>query len=316
MASNELTSQIDLFAEYLRSEKRSSPNTVEAYARDLNAFAEFVAEKQLPLDARKLGLASLRGWLAVLFDTNSSNTLARKISSLRAFYKFLLKRRIAKENPASLLRMPKVTKPLPMFLTVDDAFRVVEGPTAAMEGADPVRLRDRAMLELLYGAGIRVSELSSLSMHQLDMKSRLARVIGKGNKERVIPLGKQCVDALEAYFAVRHRLHNPKTGERVHDAVFLGVYGTRLTSRQVQSLVRKWGSYGAGRGDLHPHALRHTCATHLLDAGADLRGIQDLLGHASLSTTQRYTHVSIDRLMEVYDKSHPLAHVTRKKTAP
>lgn len=305
-----------MFADYLRSEKRSSPHTVQAYTRDLTAFALFVAEKDLPADARKLGLIALRSWLGALFDGNSPQTMARKIASLRSFYKFLLKRNIAKENPAAQLRLPRVTRPLPMFLTVDDAFRVVEGPTAVMDGAEPLKLRDRAILELLYGAGIRVSELSSLSMDQLDMNSRVARVIGKGNKERLIPLGKACIDSLKAYFAIRHRLHSPKTGARAHDAVFLGRFGTRLTSRQVQTIVRKWGTYGAGRTDLHPHALRHTCATHLLDAGADLRGIQELLGHASLSTTQRYTHVSIDRLMEVYDKSHPLAHAQRKKRAP
>lgn len=310
--SDELTAQIGRFADYLRSEKRASPNTTAAYLRDLHALHAFLESKSLPLDARRLGLVSLRAWLAHLFDGNTPQTLARKIASVRALYKFLLKRGVTKDNPAALLKLPKVKKPLPLFLTVDDAFRVVEAPTAAMEGADPLRLRDQAILELLYGSGLRVSELAAMSMSQLDMKTHMAHVIGKGNKERLVPLGKACIDALEHYFAARSRLCHPQTGARDHDAVFLGHHGTRLTTRQVQSLVRKWGTYGAGRTDLHPHALRHTCATHLLDAGADLRGIQELLGHASLSTTQRYTHVSIDRLMEVYDRSHPLAHARKK----
>ena len=311
-ALDTLLVQIDSFESYLKVEKRSSSKTIEAYCGDLRAFHGFVDEKSLPLDATKLSLIAMRSWLASLFDGRAAPTLARKTASLRAFYKFLLRRGLVKDNPASLLKLPKVRKPLPKFLTVDDAFKVVESPTAAGRAGSPIARRDRAMLELLYGGGVRVGELVSLTLDRIDFHAHTLRVFGKGSKERIVPLGKEALGALESYLAVRTELRDPKSEAQHATAVFLGHHGTALTARQIQNLVKKWGQYGAGRGDLHPHALRHTCATHLLDAGADLRGIQELLGHASLSTTQRYTHVSLDRLMEVYDKAHPMAHAEKK----
>jgi len=308
--TDELAQQILGFESYLRSERRASPRTVEAYGRDLRELRRFAQRKTLALDARGLGVPALRGWLASIFEGRSPQTLARKTASLRAFYRFLLKRSIVRESPAAALRTPRTKRPLPTFLTVEDAFRVMEAPTADGRGDEPLRLRDTAMLELLYGAGIRVSELAGLTLARTDLDARIARVLGKGNKERIVPLGTQCLAALHAYLAVRPQLRHPRTEVQVPDALFLGRHGTRLTVRQVQNLVRAWGTKGAGRTDLHPHALRHTCATHLLDAGADLRGIQELLGHASLSTTQRYTHVSIDQLMAVYDRAHPLAQAS------
>jgi integrase/recombinase XerC len=306
-SSDALAGQLADFAQYLRAERRASPRTVEAYGRDLAALRDFAIARQLPLDARRLGVPVLRAWLASLFEGRSPQTLARKTSSLRAFYRFLLLRGVVRESPAAALRTPRTKRPLPRFLTVDDAFRVVEAPAADGRGDEPLRLRDTAMLELLYGAGIRVSELAGLTLARLDLAGRTARVLGKGKKERLVPLGGPCVAALTAWLAVRPALRHPRTGAQHADALFLGRHGTALTVRQVQNLVRLWGTRGAGRTDLHPHALRHTCATHLLDAGADLRGIQELLGHASLATTQRYTHVSIDQLMAVYQRAHPLA---------
>ena len=298
-----LFAQIGDFERYLAQERRSSPRTVETYLRDLHALRHWVRERGLTPDARRLDVVALRAFLASLFRENGPTTLARKIAALRSFYRFLRKRGVMKENPAAVLQTPKQRRPLPRFLTVDDAFRVVEAP-----GADPSRdevlcIRDRALLELLYGSGVRVSEAAGLTLPQLELQVRRARVIGKGNKERLVPLGAPAFAALEAWLAVRPSLLRDPT-----DALFLGKRGTDLSTRQIQNIVRRYGILGAGRGDLHPHALRHTCATHLLDAGADLRGIQELLGHASLSTTQRYTHVSVDRLMAVYDKAHPLAH--------
>ncbi len=304
---DELAQQIAGFEAYLRTERRASPRTIEAYGRDLRELRAFAQKKTLTLDARRLGVPALRGWLASIFEGRSPQTLARKTASLRAFYRFLLKRGVVRESPAAALRTPRTKRPLPTFLTVEDAFRVMDAPAADGRGQEPLRLRDAAMLELLYGAGVRVSELAGLTLAQTDLASRTARVLGKGNKERLVPLGAQCLAALHAYLAVRPRLRHPRTQRQAPDALFLGRHGTHLTVRQVQNLVREWGTKGAGRTDLHPHALRHTCATHLLDAGADLRGIQELLGHASLSTTQRYTHVSIDQLMAVYDRAHPLA---------
>jgi integrase/recombinase XerC len=194
-------------------------------------------------------------------------------------------------------------------LSIEDATAVVEAPSPRRDGelGKALSLRDRAMLEVLYGGGVRVSELAGLALGHVDLGSGLARVLGKGNKERIVPLGAPCVEALTAYLQARIRLRNPKTGVQHADALFLGQLGTKLSVRQVQYLLHDYGIAAVGRADLHPHELRHTCATHLLDAGADLRGIQELLGHASLATTQRYTHVSIDRLMEAYDRAHPLS---------
>lgn len=309
--ADRLTQQIELFERYLADERRMSRRTVETYGRDLRALRDFAAEEGLPLDAKRLGVIALRGHLAKLFETNGSATLARKLSAFRSFYRFLTRRGIVKENPASALKTPKVRKPLPKFLTVEDSFRVVEAPSSD-EGRDPrLMIRDRAILELLYGGGLRVSEVEGLTLERLDVAERRVRVVGKGDKERVIPLGAAAARALEAWLETRPRMRAKKEGAAQHPtALFLGRMGTALSARQIQNVVRRYGALGAGRGDLHPHALRHTCATHLLDAGADLRGIQELLGHASLSTTQRYTHVSVDRLMAVYDASHPLA---RKK---
>ncbi len=308
-----LAGQIDLFVRYLETERRSSPRTVTTYARDLKALHAFLAEKKAPLDARRIDVHVLRAFLATLFEGNGPATLARKLAALRAFYRFLMRRGIAKSSPAAALASPKVPKPLPKFLTVDDAFRIVDAPAADRESTPALRARDHALLELLYGSGIRVGELAGLTLDRIDLASKEARVLGKGNKERVVPLGGQCVTAIERWLEVRGTLLVRKDGSTAEDprTLFLGRHGTSLTPRQVQHRVKRHGIGGAGRSDLHPHALRHTCATHLLDAGADLRGIQELLGHASLSTTQRYTHVSLDRLMEVYDKAHPLARKKR-----
>lgn len=304
-ASDPLAQQIQRFRLYLESERRSSPNTVTTYVRALEELRAYLRAEGLALDATRVHVMALRGWLASMFEASASATLARKIATLRSFYRFLLRKGLAKENPAAALKSPKVKRTLPRFLTVDEAFRVVEAPESDRGRAEPLRLRDAAMLELLYAAGLRVSELAGLTLSSFE--GRAVRVLGKGGKERIAPFGGAAEQALAAYLAVRPQLRG-KDGEQHPDALFLGRFGTALTARQVQNIVQRYGALGAGRGDLHPHALRHSCATHLLDAGADLRSIQELLGHASLSTTQRYTHVSVDRLMEVYDRAHPMAH--------
>jgi integrase/recombinase XerC len=303
--SDRLERQIAEFAVYLRAERRASAHTSAAYLRDLEQLRAFAREHDLPLDAKRLDLPELRAFLASLFSANNPATLARKISSLRAFYRYLVRRAGAKRDPAAQLRLPKVSRPLPAFLGVEDAGTVVSEPRRDRPD-HPLAVRDQAMLELLYGSGLRVAELTSLTLERLELAERRVRVHGKGSKERVLPLGALCARAIAAYLEERPRLRNPKTGAQHANALFLGRHGTRLTDRQVQNLVRRYGG-AAGRPDLHPHALRHSCATHLLDAGADLRGIQELLGHASLSTTQRYTHVSVDRLIEAYTRAHPLA---------
>jgi len=305
-ASDPLERQIDAFAQYLADERRSSPRTVETYIRDLRSFRDFLREQGLPLDARELDIVALRGFLGSLFRTNQASTMKKKVSAIRSFFKFLLKRHLIDQNPASGLRSPKIAKSLPRFLTVDQAFRVMDSPPKEEKRAKPLMVRDQAMLETLYGTGVRVGELAGMNVDHCDFSESSVRVLGKGGKERIVPLGKSSVEALQLYLPARRSLL-VKAKEGDPDALWLSRNGKRLSVRQVQNIVRRHGTLGAGRGDLHPHAMRHTCATHLLDAGADLRSIQELLGHSSLSTTQRYTHVSVDRLMEVYDRAHPLA---------
>ncbi len=300
-----LATQVGLFDAYLRGERRSADSTIETYGRTLAELRAWLRKEGLPLDATRLTVSTLRGYLASCFENNGNATLAKKIATLRSFYRFLVKRGHAKDNPAAALKTPKVKKTLPRFLTVDEAFRVVEAPTTDRSRDERLRVRDKAILELLYGGGLRVSELAGLVTTDVDRAARQLKVLGKGGKERLVPFGAPASDALDAYLALRLRLR-PKQGP-VPDALFLGLRGTALTPRAIQNIVRRHGAL-SGRGDLHPHTLRHTCATHLLDAGADLRGIQELLGHASLSTTQRYTHLTVDRLMAVYDKAHPMAH--------
>ena len=305
-AADALAAQVRRFLEQLAASRRAAPRTVQTYGRDLWALHDFAHEHRLTLDARALDLYALRRFLATFAGTNSAATIARKIAALRAFYRDLQRRGEVTDDPAQSLRLPKVKKQLPRPLSVDDACEVVEIPEHA-HGAGALRVRDRAMLELLYGAGVRVSELCGLDLGRLELESKSARVLGKGSKERLVPFGEPCARALADYLGVRPRLRHPRSGAQDEAALFLGRHGSRLTVRQVQHLVRRYGVLGAGRPDLHPHALRHSCATHLLDAGADLRGIQELLGHSSLSTTQRYTHVSVDRLLEIYERAHPLA---------
>jgi integrase/recombinase XerC len=293
---------------HLSAERRASPHTTAAYGRDLEQLALFVDEKRpgAALTPADLDIFILRGFLGKLARTHAPASVARKIAAVRAFLKYLQRRGEVEKNVAQELSLPKVRKPMPTFLNVDAAAEVVTTPdTDSAEG-----LRDRALMETLYAAGLRVSELCGLDLDAVDTDNPTlgsVRVLGKGSKERVVPLGSEAVKAVRAYLERRDELTDPKTGERDPRALFLTKRGARLGVRRVQTLVHQYGALGAGRADLHPHALRHTCATHLLDGGADLRAIQKMLGHASLSTTQRYTHVSIDHLMKVYDSAHPLA---------
>jgi integrase/recombinase XerC len=296
---------IERFLQYLRVERRAAKSTAETYGRDLYALHRFAVESNAPLEVSAVSTMVLRQFLATAVSNKGPATIARKLAALRAFFRYLVEQKELAESPAAALRLPRVPRTLPSFLPVSQAGELVETPDRERE--DPLARRDRAMLELLYGAGVRVSELAGLDIVDVDLRSRTARVLGKGSKERVVPFGEPCESALCRYLEVRSTLVSPRTREQHPTALFVGRFGTRLTVRQVQSLVKRYGALATGRPDVHPHALRHSFATHLLDAGADLRGIQELLGHASLSTTQRYTHVSVDRLLEVYARAHPLA---------
>lgn len=296
-----LDRQIDTFLLHLEHERRLSANTLAAYRHDLLRLRSYLEANHLELDAREITTFVLRGFLADELGRVSHRTLERRLASVRAFYKELRRKGEVRKSPAAALKNPKPRRELPDFLPAAEIEEIIE----AIDGSDPLSLRDRAILELLYGAGVRVGELASITLRDLELDDRRLRVLGKGRKERIVPFGGKARDALAAYLSARPKLAR---GDGFQDeaALFLGRYGTPLTARQVQNIVRKRGALGAMRADLHPHALRHSYATHLLDAGADLRSIQAMLGHSSLSTTQKYTHITVDRLREAYSRAHPL----------
>lgn len=304
---------IDRFTEHLAGQRRCSRHTVSAYRSDLDQLASFVRDKTKgalsPTDIDKL---MLRAWLGELSRTRSAGSIARKLASVRAFFRYLARAGEVSDNPAELLATPKVRRKLPAFLSVDAAAQVMDAPRADARTNPSETARDGLMLELLYGSGVRVSELAALDLGSVSLERDELRVLGKGDKERIVPLGSRARAALEAYLPLRALLRHPKSEHQDPRALFLTRRGTRLGVRRVQILVQRYGVLGAGRPDLHPHALRHTCATHMLEGGADLRAIQEMLGHSSLSTTQRYTHVSLEQLLGVYDRAHPLAKKARR----
>lgn len=301
-----LTDALEIFGVYLRTERRASDHTIKAYEGDLQAFAGFVHERDPSSfgNVALLDVAHLRGWLGHVVAKLATTSVARKIASLRAFFRYATKQAWVRKNPAALLASPKTRRKLPRPLSPEHADALMTTPREA----SAKDLRDRAALELLYGAGLRVSELVGLGLHDVDLRAASVRVVGKGNKERRVPLGEPSVLAVSAYLQRRAELLGDKLDE---GALFLSTRGRRMSVRSLQYDVRAYGMRAAGRPDLHPHALRHSCATHMLDGGADLRSIQEFLGHASLSTTQRYTHVSVEHLLGVYDKAHPLARKVR-----
>jgi integrase/recombinase XerC len=300
-----LEESLETFLRALAGERRAARRTVAEYRADLNGLAAFVRERSpgALADVGQVDLYLLRAWLAWLARRLSPPTIGRKVAAVRTWMRWLRRRGHIAACPADQLATPKVKRGLPTLLSVDAAKEVVEAP----QGDGPAVERDRAMLELLYGSGLRVSELCGLDLSSVDLATATARVLGKGNKERTVPLGAPCVKALSAWLQVRSHMAHPKTGTIDPRAFFLTARGARMYTREINRLVSRYGAAGAGRADLHPHALRHTCATHMLDGGADLRAIQELLGHASLSTTQRYAHVSMEHLLRVYDAAHPLA---------
>ena len=290
------------FISYLSAEKNASPHTCRNYQRDLEQFESFLKNSGTCLspvgemDVGKVDRLVLRRYLSFLHRKNKKSSIARKVSTLRSFFKYLVREQLASANPAKSVSSPKLERILPTTLTVDEAFRLVESP-AAEEHHHP-SLRDRAILELLYSSGIRVSELVGLNLKQLDLDLGLVRVMGKRKKERIAPVGSKAMESLRAYLKERGEMEE-------EEPLFVNSRGGRLTSRSVGRLVKKYTKRAGIFRNISPHTLRHTFATHLLDSGADIREIQEMLGHASLSTTQRYTHLSLGKLMEVYDKAHP-----------
>jgi integrase/recombinase XerC len=299
---------VDQFIHYLSIEKNASPHTCRCYRRDLEGFEDFLKNSGTyvsstgKVEMEKVDRMVIRKYLSFLHRKNKKSSIARKISTLRSFFKHMVREQVIPSNPAKGVSTPKVEKTLPTTLTVDEAFRLMESPTTISEkpseGSKEKGLRDRAILELLYSSGLRVSELVGLNSNQLDLDLGIVRVMGKGRKERIVPVGTKAIKALEAYLEKRGMLE----GE---EPVFINSLGGRLTTRSVGRLIKRYTRHSGIFRKVSPHSLRHTFATHLLDAGADIREIQEMLGHSSLSTTQRYTHVSMGKLMEVYDKAHP-----------
>jgi len=285
---------IDKFIRYLEVERDVSAHTLRAYRKDLGDFFEYVKT-----EPDKIDMIDVRGFIAEQIKKGlNKTTVSRRLASIRSFFKFLCREGYIKSNPAKLVPNPKIPKLLPRFLSVDDVFSLVEKP----EGIGFIPVRDKAILELLYSSGPRVSELSGLNIDDLNIKGNLIKIRGKGKKERLVPVGSKAIDAIKSYMIDRMLL---KSKDR---ALFLNRMGTRLTDRGVRRIVVKYAKALTINGQIGPHTLRHTFATHLLQGGADLRVIQELLGHSSLSTTQKYTHLDITHLMDIYDKAHPFAN--------
>ena len=309
MTPSALIEAVRTFVESLSAEKGYSIHTCRAYRRDLEEFTAYLngnAGGQTPgkgsqTDFGPNGVTPLmiRGYLGYLHQKNQKSSVARKLSTLRSFFKSLVKQGMIEANPAEGLLTPKRQKTIPVYLTVDEIFRLLD----SIESDALLAARNRAMFETLYSCGIRVSELTGLDAFDIDASAATVRVFGKGGKERVVPIGRPALEAIDRY---RGRLRT-ETGIGVerNGPVFLNRQRQRLTPRSVARILKKLAAACGIATPISPHGLRHTFATHMLDAGADLRSVQELLGHRNLSTTQKYTHVSIDRLMETYDKAHP-----------
>jgi len=308
-----MLASIEHFLHHLRYERHGSPETLRAYGSDLARFASFLrstrgARAPLP-PAAEIDTSTLRGYLAYLHNEGQrKSSVARRLASLRTFFRFCCREGVCRSNPAAGLTAPRQERRLPRVLTVEEVFRLVAAPP----DSTPLERRDRAVLELLYAAGLRVSELTGLNREDVDLDGRMARVRGKGRKERLVPFGEPAGRALGLYLSAWSEMRRPRRGRRPADSgsgmpLFLNHRGGRLTSRSVRRILERYLRRAAIEQHVSPHALRHSFATHLLDHGADLRAIQELLGHASLSTTQRYTHVTTERMMDTFRRTHPRA---------
>ncbi len=301
---------IDDFMQHLKYERNVSEHTLRNYGSDLEQFYDYIAPsnsdgERRVVDIRAIDNLTIRDYMATLYEKKKKkSSIHRKVASLRSFLRYLCREGILENNPAMLVSSPRVERKLPNHLSIEQMIRFIESP----ETETVLGKRDRAILELLYASGLRVSELVGLNLSDIDFTNQTLRVKGKGRKERMVPFGNHAKEALEKYLGVRGELLiEADPDERDPLAVFMNYQGTRITTRSVGRMLDKYCKQCADVHHVSPHALRHSFATHLLDAGADLRTIQELLGHARLTTTQQYTHVSTDRLMEVYDKAHPKA---------
>lgn len=292
------------FLAYLDAEKGYSPATMRSYGTDLSQFQEFLRGRKATIERpERIKKDHIRGFLAELHRRGvSKTTVARKLSSLRAYFRYLARKRICGNDPTAGVRNPKQDKVHPKALNVDQALAMMEAAVTP----DPEGLRDMALAELLYGSGLRISEAMGLDVFDVD--AGVVRVMGKGSKERMVPLTDKAEARIRRWLEQRHAFE-PVSGER---ALFLGKRGKRLDRREANRILARLASAADLPRDVHPHMLRHSFATHMLEAGADLRSVQELLGHSRLSTTQRYTHLDLQQLMQVYDKAHPRSRNNKK----
>ncbi|HVF29692.1 MAG TPA: tyrosine recombinase XerC [Pyrinomonadaceae bacterium] len=296
------------FLQHLKYERNVSPHTLRNYASDLEQFRGhlFRIEKRDDIPVAEIDRLTIREWMADLHSADKKKTsIARKLASLRTFFQFLVREGKVESNPAKLVATPKIERKLPNHLSVEDAVRFIETPDTNTD----LGRRDRAICEFLYATGIRVGELVNIDVKDIDFRSRLVRVTGKRRKQRIVPFGEPALHALMHYLEETRGvfLSNCPEAKRDMQACFLNYQGTRITTRSVGRMIDKYIKQCASVHDISPHSLRHSFATHLLDSGADLRDIQELLGHARLSTTQIYTQVSMEKMIEVYDRAHPKA---------
>lgn len=303
-----LAELIGRFVDYLRGQKGYSQHTIRNYRVDLRQFSEFLASREglteeegFEADLDAIDCQTIREYLGSLHGSFKRSTIARKLSAVRSFFLFLERTGISRENPAADVTTPKLEKYIPSYLPVDDVFRLLERP----EREKALGLRDLAILEVLYSCGFRVSELVALKTGSIDFEERLVRVIGKGDKERIVPIGRKAIKAVREYLEAARYLRKRMVGDFPEAPLFINFRGGALSARSIGRIIKRYATESGLPSEISPHSMRHTFATHLLDGGADLRSVQELLGHESLSTTQKYTHVSLDRLMEVYDKAHP-----------
>ncbi len=301
---------LDDFLKHLKYERNLSEHTLRNYESDMVQFYDYIApldknDERRDVPIRSIDNLTIREYMATLYEKKKKkSSIHRKVATLRTFFRFLCREEILENNPAMLVSSPRVDRKLPNHLSIEQMVRFIETP----ETETVLGKRDRAILELLYASGLRVSELVGLNLLDIDFTHQTLRVKGKGRKERMVPFGNHAKAALEIYLGVRGELLiEADPDDRDPLAVFMNYQGTRITTRSVGRMLDKYCKECTDLPHVSPHALRHSFATHLLDAGADLRTIQELLGHVRLSTTQQYTHVSTDRLMEVYDKAHPKA---------
>ena len=304
-----LEEYLNQFLQHLRYERNVSTHTLRNYSSDLEQFRDylFATGKVTDISVSEIDHLTIREWMASLHSLNKKKTsIARKLASLRTFFQFLVREGVLENNPARLVATPRVERKLPSHLSMEDAVRFIETPDLNTD----LGRRDRAILEFLYATGVRVGELVGLNLKDIDFREKLVRVTGKRKKQRILPFGEPSLQALMYYLNETRPvfLNNCPPATRDDDAVFLNYQGTRITTRSVGRMIDKYIKICADiHPDISPHSLRHSFATHLLDSGADLRDIQELLGHARLSTTQIYTHVSMEKLIEVYDRAHPKA---------